>query len=95
MQASTTLIGGTTLTELAAELGVSTAYLSQARAPASAQHHRSPPDGWEAAVVKLARQRARQLSSIAEKLSGSRRAKRAAGPVRRRSRTKGSSRRKR
>jgi hypothetical protein len=71
MQASSTLIGGTTLTALANELGVSTAYLSQARAPASAEHHRSPPDGWEAAVVKLARQRARELTTIAERLSNS------------------------
>jgi len=95
MQASSTLIGGTTLTALAEELGVSTAYLSQARAPASAEHHRSPPDGWEAAVVKLARQRARQLSSIADRLSDARRKRTSGTAVRRRRRSKGTSRRKR
>ena len=69
MKASTRLIDRTTLSDLAAELGVSATLLSQARFPVRSPAHRSPPDGWEAALVKLARQRALELTDLADRLT--------------------------
>lgn len=43
----------------------------QARLAPSANGYRNPPDGWEAAVAKLARQRAAELVRLAEELERS------------------------
>jgi len=86
MKASSRLIDRTTLADLAAELGVSATLLSQARFPVRSPSHRSPPDGWEAALVKLARQRALELADLAERLTPAAARRRARRSPRRRAR---------
>lgn len=54
--------------ELAEELGISIASIRQARLRTDAKGYRTPPVGWEAAVIKLAEQHAKQLAGLAEKL---------------------------
>jgi hypothetical protein len=68
MKASSQLIAGVTLGDLAAELGVSATLLSQARFPVRSPSHRKPPVGWEAALAKLAQQRAVELTALADNL---------------------------
>ncbi len=53
--------------DLAGELGVSPNLLFRARMRKNA-HYRSPPEGWEKAVAKLARRRAKELERLAEEL---------------------------
>lgn len=55
--------------ELATALGVSVPTVRQARLDEAAKAHRNPPEGWEAKVAKLAKQRAERLSRLAERLS--------------------------
>jgi hypothetical protein len=40
----------------------------QARLDPSSSSYRRPPDGWEAAIAKLARQRAKELERLAREL---------------------------
>jgi len=54
--------------EIAEALGVSEATVRQARLDDAAKAHRSPPQGWESRVARLAKQRAEQLRRLAEKL---------------------------
>ncbi len=54
--------------ELAEALGVSVPLIRQARLDSAAAAHRSPPEGWERAVTRLARDRAERLLSLAERL---------------------------
>lgn len=53
---------------LAKRLGVSIASIRQARLGADAAAHRSPPEGWEKAVVELAERRAAHYRDLAEKV---------------------------
>jgi hypothetical protein len=54
--------------ELAEELGISIASIRQARLRADAKGYRTPPVGWEKAVVKLAEQHSKELAGLANKL---------------------------
>lgn len=69
VQATTRLIRGTPLQDLARELGVSRGWLAHSRLAASNPQHRPPPDDWEAAVAKLARQRIADLEDMVSKLT--------------------------
>lgn len=57
--------------ELADALGCSVATVRQARLDASAKAHRSPPEGWEKVVTKLAEGRAGGFSRLAARLKSS------------------------
>lgn len=59
---------GVTLGDLAEDLGVSEAGIRQARLDPAASGYRSPPEGWPAAVARLARRRARELEELADGL---------------------------
>ncbi len=54
--------------ELAAELGCHQQAIKQARMAEGAEGRRSPPPRWEAAVARLARQRAGALQKLADRL---------------------------
>jgi hypothetical protein len=54
--------------DLAKTLGVSVPLIRQARLDPAATAHRSPPEGWERAVIRLATERAERLSSLAARL---------------------------
>jgi hypothetical protein len=54
--------------DLAKALGVSIALIRQARLSGSAIAHRSSPNGWEKPVIRLAKERAARLLSLAERL---------------------------
>jgi len=62
------LFDGVTHKDFAKALGVSVATIRQARLSAAAKASRSPPDGWERAVVKMAKQRADRLNRLVESL---------------------------
>jgi len=78
VKATTLLNGGPTLGVLADALGVTAVSLSRARTSRSNRFYRPPPDGWEAAVSKLAREQASVLNDLAAQLSGPKR--RSRGP---------------
>lgn len=60
-----------TLADVASAAGVSDNAIRRARLdPASGDSYRSPPAGWEAALAKLARERAAELVKLAEELEG-------------------------
>lgn len=61
---------GVSLRELADVCGASYAALRQARLPGDHPNHRSPPPGWRAAFLELARRRGRELRELAEQLEG-------------------------
>ena len=67
-KATEELMAGMTRGEIADALGVSEASVRQARLDGSANAHRKPPEGWEAKIAKLARQRAERLMRVAERL---------------------------
>jgi hypothetical protein len=54
--------------DLAKALGVSVPLIRQARLDPAALAHRSPPEGWEKAVMRIAKDRAERLSLLAERL---------------------------
>jgi hypothetical protein len=53
---------------LAQELGVSIATIRQARLDAEAKAHRSPPNEWEDAVIRIAEERADHYQKLVERL---------------------------
>lgn len=55
-------------TELAKNLGVSVPTVRQARLDVAAKAHRSPPEGWESTVARLAKQRADALLRLSKQL---------------------------
>ena len=65
--ATDALLAAPKLEELAVAIGCSIASVKQARMKAETGR-RSPPPGWEAAVARLARQKAAQLQKLADKL---------------------------
>ena len=64
-QATDALLGSVTLQDLAVALKASVQAIRQARVAEGMKAHRSPPEGWELAVAKLARKRASQLNHLA------------------------------
>ena len=56
--------------ELAKALGVSVATIRQARLSESAKARRSPPEGWEAGVLRLAKKRVSHFQRLVERLEG-------------------------
>jgi hypothetical protein len=54
--------------ELARALGVSVASIRQARLHELAKSHRSPPKGWKAAVIRLAKDKIDEYQRIIEAL---------------------------
>lgn len=68
-KATEELMAGMTREQIAAALDCSEATVRQARLEPSAKAHRNPPEGWEAKVAKLAKQRAERLTRMAERLS--------------------------
>lgn len=54
--------------DLAAEIGVSVALIRQSRLAQKSKAHRSPPQGWEAAALKLAGARVQHFQQLADKL---------------------------
>ncbi len=54
--------------EIAAAAGVSHAAVRQARLDPSNSSYRRPPEGWEGAIARLARERAAELEQLAEEL---------------------------
>ena len=67
-KATEELMAGMTRGQIADALGVSEATVRQARLNDAAKAHRSPPEGWEGSVAKLARQRADRLNKLADRL---------------------------
>lgn len=68
-KATDVLMAGMTRGEIAEALGCSEASVRQARLDDSAKAHRSPPEGWEARVAKLAAQRVEQLRRLMDSLT--------------------------
>jgi len=62
------LFGKTGPEDLAQALGCAPTSIRQARVDEGKKGHRSPPPGWEAAVARLARQKAVQLQKLADRL---------------------------
>ena len=56
--------------DLAGALGVSVPSIRQARLNGKALAFRQPPEGWEAAVARLAEARGRHYLQLARKLKG-------------------------
>ena len=54
--------------DLAKELGCAPNSVRQARMDEGKKGHRTAPPGWEAAVARLARQKAAQLLKLADRL---------------------------
>ena len=59
-----------TLADIAKECGTAPQTLRRARIDSESPNYRRPPDGWEAAIAKLARERAAELVELAEELEG-------------------------
>jgi len=72
VKASSNLIGGIRLDDLAREFGVTRGSVGQSRLARTNPQYRRPPEGWEVVVAKLARKRAAELTSLAEGLSKAR-----------------------
>jgi hypothetical protein len=69
VKASSNLIGGIRLDDLAHEFGVTRGSVGQSRLARTNPQYRRPPAGWEAVVAKLARKRAAALNKLADSLS--------------------------
>ena len=67
-QATDELLAGVTLEALAEAIGVSVQAVRQARAAEGTTAHRSPPPGWERAVIAVAVRRSRQLARLEARL---------------------------
>ena len=68
-QATDALLESVTLEDLASEMGVSLQALRQARAAKGTLSHRTPPDGWEAAIARLADRKAAKLVRLSGALT--------------------------
>jgi hypothetical protein len=71
-KATDELFNGISHSELAKELGVSIPSIRQARLRSDAAAHRTPPDGWENAVKKLAEDRIKHYQRLADRLRNGR-----------------------
>jgi hypothetical protein len=61
---------GLGLQEIAVFLEIAYTTVRAARLEPGTDSHREPPAGWEKALAKLARDRARELEELAEELEG-------------------------
>ncbi|MCI0434381.1 MAG: hypothetical protein L0271_12195 [Gemmatimonadetes bacterium] len=86
VDATTVLTSGPTLGDLADDLGVSAVSLSRARTARSNRFYRSPPDGWEESVMRLAREQSEALDALVARLSAPARGARRSGRKRKRAR---------
>lgn len=68
-KATDSLLESVTLEDLANALGASVQAMRQARADEASTSHRSPPPGWEKAVIRLAEQRAKALNRLVQRLT--------------------------
>jgi hypothetical protein len=66
--ASDRLIDCVSLSDIATAVGKSDAMIRRARLDPSTDSYRSPPDGWERAIAKLATERAAELARLANEL---------------------------
>lgn len=57
--------------DLAEALGVAVQTIRQARLPRDKPGHRPPPDNWREVIAALARERADELRTIADRLKAS------------------------
>lgn len=57
-----------TLADIATVAGVSDNAIRRARLTPGTDSYRSPPEDWEKAITKLARERAQKLEQLAEEL---------------------------
>jgi|GEM_PF-2000169 len=62
------LLKGISHERLAAALGVSVPSVRQARLDPTAKAHRSPPEGWEGKVAKLAESEGKRLLRLSKSL---------------------------
>ena len=70
-EATDRLLRCVTAEQLAAELGVNRNTIARARMdPETSPNYRPPPQGWEAAVVRLSRAQGTDLHSLAAALEG-------------------------
>ena len=67
-KATDALLESVTLEDLAHALGRSTQAVRQARADKETSAHRTPPEGWEAAVAKLAASQIKHYKRLVEDL---------------------------
>lgn len=63
-EATDKLTKGLSLADLARELDASYGLIRQARMDLTSPSYRKPPEGWEAAVARLAAQRAEELLQL-------------------------------
>lgn len=63
-EATDRLTKGVSLADLARELEASYGLIRQARMDVASRSYRKPPDGWRAAVARLAAQRAEELLQL-------------------------------
>lgn len=63
-----TLLDRVTHEELAGALGVSVPTIRQARLDPTAAAHRSPPEGWERAVLQIAEGRTKHYQQLADRI---------------------------
>ena len=70
MEATDRLTASRTLSDVSGEAGVSDGLIRQARLDPTTSSYRSPPEGWEKAIAKLARERAGELLKLADELDG-------------------------
>jgi hypothetical protein len=68
VEATDRLTRGVTLADLAEELGASYGLIRQARMDPNSPSYRKPPGGWEAAVARLAGERAEELLALKQLL---------------------------
>jgi hypothetical protein len=59
-----------TTAQMAEALGVSEASVRQARLIEGAAGYRRPPEGWQKALAKMARERGKELERLAAQLEG-------------------------
>lgn len=67
-EATDRLLSVVTLQQLADTLGMHITSIGKARLDAEAKSYRTPPPGWEKAVIKLAEQHSKELAGLAQKL---------------------------
>ena len=67
-KATDDLLAGVSHEELAKALGVSVATVRQARLANDAKAHRSPPEGWESVILRMAKQRADHYKRLVARL---------------------------
>ena len=59
-----------TLADIAKEVDIAPQTLRRARLDSKTRGYRPPPQGWQKAIAKLARERAGELVKLAEELEG-------------------------